>query len=132
MSTKLLSRGKVIGAILLVIAVAVVAMLFITRSKLASRPVIQNLKAAPQSAHTLIKEIAKRSDASCYPAIVGKQITPTVKVTKHNFQNFDYVAVVSVADDQKLINLKVVCVSGAGDFIVLTANGWKESGTRQM
>lgn len=126
------NRSKIAGALVAIAILAGAATFYVTRQPVASRPVIQNLETAPPAARALIKEIAKRSDVACYPAIIGQQLTSKLKVTRHNFQDFDYVAVVSVTDDQKLVRLKVACVSLAGDFLVLTADGWKESGIRQM
>ena len=116
----------------LIVIAAIATLVILLRPTVAPRPYIQNLNAAPVAAQPLIKSIARRSDAQCYPAIIGQPVTTKIKVTKYNFQKYDFVSVDSVFDNQKIVSLGISCVSSEADFLQLTPTGWKELGPRQM
>ena len=113
------------------ITVVIVTVIVPGRS-VAPRPVIKNLSIAPPGAQPIIRSIAARSDASCYPALIGKKVAPTITVTKYNFQHYDYVEVVNVVDGRNVIELSVHCVFSSADLLVATPSGWKDLGQRQM
>jgi hypothetical protein len=125
-------RTLKLAVVLVLIIGGAAATVIATRQSVVARPYISHLERAPKSAQPLIQTIAKRNDDRCYPGLINQHVSPSVIVTKHNFQKYDYVEVDSVVNSQTLIFLTVSCNGGGEDTLQLTPTGWQELGIRQM